>query len=75
GNRTRVCTVAGYYSTTRPLVPTSIYLIAEIYMLNEKGVIYEDERIIYFDAISIAKILQSQMLIRIDDFRYSLVAK
>lgn len=21
GNRTRVCTVAGYYSTTRPLVP------------------------------------------------------
>jgi hypothetical protein len=24
GNRTRVCTVAGYYSTTRPLVPCGI---------------------------------------------------
>ena len=28
GNRTRVCTVAGYYSTTRPLVlDDSVYLL------------------------------------------------
>ena len=26
GNRTRVCTVAGYYSTTRPLVLVGIYV-------------------------------------------------
>ena len=26
GNRTRVCTVAGYYSTTRPLVLVDIHL-------------------------------------------------
>ena len=32
GNRTRVCTVAGYYSTTRPLVPVDIaYQIKEFY--------------------------------------------
>ena len=34
GNRTRVCTVAGYYSTTRPLVLID-YLITEIlFILN-----------------------------------------
>ena len=27
GNRTRVCTVAGYYSTTRPLVPDAVSLL------------------------------------------------
>ncbi len=27
GNRTRVCTVAGYYSTTRPLIPIQLELV------------------------------------------------
>jgi hypothetical protein len=34
GNRTRVCTVAGYYSTTRPPVPYSVVSTIEMKILN-----------------------------------------
>lgn len=34
GNRTRVCTVAGYYSTTRPLVPCWLSPLMNQYILS-----------------------------------------
>ena len=45
GNRTRVCTVAGYYSTTRPLVP-SVRVAESQYFLKQ----INDSRICVLDS-------------------------
>ena len=51
GNRTRVCTVAGYYSTTRPLVLVECFVI--IYLNKFNSINLNPKKIFLFYIFSI----------------------